>query len=235
MLVATENAAPGPRDLRSCTRARAAADVGTGAPHEPRCHTGQTEYTPQDTPGKGDDMAKKTKLEKAAETTLAKAEAAISDAKRAAKKVDKRARKKVDDLGAELTKVRRKSEKDAKAAKAALVKAAPPKKQTGKGTKASTAKKPVKTPAKASVKTAAPAKPAKPAAKAPAAPPARAATGRRAPSTPASATASPSPHRELSYLTVAMLRGRARAAGVHGYSTLTKAQLVAALAAPTGD
>jgi hypothetical protein len=153
-------------------------------------------------------VASQSKLEKAAKKALKAAEEAVAEARRAAKKVDKAARqklkKKVDGLAADIEKLHKTT--------AAAPDAPEPAASEQVASKPAVSKPAVSKPAVS-----------KPAVSEPAA------------SKPAASKSvsevTPAPTESaLKSLTVADLRTRARAEDIHGYSSLNKAELIAALA-----
>jgi seryl-tRNA synthetase len=147
-------------------------------------------------------VASQSKLEKAAKKALKAAEEAVAEARRAAKKVDKAARRKLKKKADGLAADIAKLQKKTAAAPAASEPTAS--KQV--------ASKPVASKPDASAPDASKPAPSKPTASKP--------VSEVTPAPTASA---------LESLTVADLRTRARAEDIHGYSSLNKADLIAAL------
>ncbi|HEV7811777.1 MAG TPA: hypothetical protein VGO99_02350 [Leifsonia sp.] len=148
-------------------------------------------------------MASQSKLEKAAKKALKAAEEAVAEARRAAKKVDKAARRKLKKKADGLAADIEKLHKTTAAAPDASEPAA----SEQVASKPAVSKPPASKPAVS-----------KPAASKPAA------------SKPASEVTPAPTASALESLTVADLRTRARAEDIHGYSSLNKAELIAALA-----
>ncbi|MFM9878668.1 MAG: hypothetical protein ACKVOG_12600 [Rhodoglobus sp.] len=154
-------------------------------------------------------MAASTKLEKKANKAISRAERAIDDARRAARKLDRKTRAKAGALEKKLATAVAKS--SGKIEKGAAVKVSGAKVDKAKVTK------PPKPP-----KAAKAAKTKSPKA-------AKAAKGKGASSSAASVIperASAASAQAHDYRTVSMLRGQARAAGVRGYSSMTRTQLI---------